>query len=343
MWQIENKTPFLAQGLFSRDLKGGEVWIVIIKGTFQIYSTGKVLLASQQENIHSAPVYHGDPKSTSLRYESDCVFRKINTDILLNGNAHAGRKVPFLDTALKVGLVTKRIRVFGDRYWKKTFSGLTASKPEPFEVQPIQYEYAFGGKDRMPNGEEEWDIRNPVGLGFFCTSKNAAESKLPNLEYPNQLITSWRQRPSPAGFAPILASWSPRRELAGTFDDEWQKTQSPLLPVDFQEAFFQSSPKDQQVPGFLKGGEKVTLLNLSAHGFLEFRIPRVHLFLKTKFKKICLDHKPVIHTVMVEPDQKRIILTWHSMVPCHHHEQSLEGTQITFKPSIHRKNHWNEI
>ena len=58
----------------------------------------------------------------------------------------------------------------------------------------------------------------------------------------------------PAGYGPIDPGWLPRRALAGTYDDRWNRTKKPLLPDDFDPAYALSSPADQRNAKPLAGG-----------------------------------------------------------------------------------------
>ncbi|MCP3973237.1 MAG: DUF2169 domain-containing protein, partial [bacterium] len=143
-------------------------------------------------------------------------------------------------------------------------------------------------------------------------------------------------RPPPAGFGPIAGHWSPRVELAGTYDEKWERERQPLLAEDFDERFHQSAPADQQVPGFLRGGEEVTLHHLTPSGILRFRLPRVTLGIVTAFDDgEQRRHRACIHTVAFEPDVPRVILVWHTHLPCHHKVLKLQTTTIHLKKRIH--------
>ncbi len=81
---------------------------------------------------------------------------------------------------------------------------------------PLVYERAFGGVDqKSKHPERDWYWPNPVGTGFAVSRDNLSGVPLPNVEYPDQLITSWNDRPKPAGFGAVAAHWQPRVGLAG--------------------------------------------------------------------------------------------------------------------------------
>ncbi len=75
---------------------------------------------------------------------------------------------------------------------------------------PLVYERAYGGVDaKSEDYDKDWDWRNPVGTGYAISSHNAAGLCLPNIEDPNDLIRSWKDRPAPAGFGPVASRQRP--------------------------------------------------------------------------------------------------------------------------------------
>ena len=114
------------------------------------------------------------------------------------------------------------------------------------------------------------------------------------------------------------------------------KTRQPLLPVDFDDRFFQCAPIDQQASQFLRGGEQVNLLNLSSTGNLRFLLPKIYLGFETRFYDGSREIHKVrkLHTVILEPDFARVSLVWHSALPCHFKVQKLERTIVTLKQDL---------
>ena len=339
MWTITNSTPFAAERCWVRDRHGAEVWLVAVKATFLIASDGSTLLADQQEKVCLAPKFRDKPGESSLLYDSDLNHTKLNTDVVLNGHAYApgGRPASQVDVRLRVANVDKTLRVFGDRIWKRTLLGLSPSDPEPFKKMPVTYERAFGGRDCGPTDSPHgaWDERNPVGVGFALRRDHLLGQPVPNVEYLDALIESWNKRPNPAGFGPVAGHWTPRVLFGGTYDEAWSRERQPLLPDDFDERFYQCVPTDQQARGFLMGGELVELSNLTPGGTLSFRLPRLTLGFKTDFEDGSdALHPGKLHTVIVEPDLPRVMLVWHSQLPCHHKVLKLKTTHITLKRRV---------
>jgi hypothetical protein len=333
MWAIENHTPFAAERSWVRDKNGAEVWLVAVRGTFSIFPDGTVEIAEKQGDVCMAPVYCGEPGKSSLHYESDLFHTKSQTDVILHGHAYApgGKYATQVDVGLRVGNISKKLRVFGDRYWDRGLIGMKVTRPQPFEKIPIVYERAFGGWDQKSDDPKKhsWEPRNPIGTGFAVEAKHLEGQKLPNVEYPKSLISSWKQRPCPAGFGPVAGNWQPRLQLAGTYDKKWEEERLPLLPDDFDERFYQCSPLDQQMAGYLHGGELVELFNLTPHGHPKFRLPIVKLHFDTYFGNETISHTSNLHTVIIEPDLPRLIMVWHTMLPCHFKVLKLETTTVT--------------
>ncbi|TAN85853.1 MAG: DUF2169 domain-containing protein [Gallionella sp.] len=338
MWQLDNRTPFSAERTWVRDRNGAEIWLVAVKCTFDIKRDGATGIAQDQPPVMMAPehINPAEPAKSSLKYDMDLVRTKTTTDVVVRGHAHAphGQPATKLDIGVRVGPVQKRLRVIGDRVWH----GRTPSIPLPFVKMPLIYEAAYGGFDpeSLHTQRPQWDARNPVGTGFALSASRIDGLKLPNIEYHDKLITRWNDRPTPAGLGPLCAHWQPRASFAGTYDDKWQQERFPLLPLDFDDRYYQCAPTDQQTPQFLKGGEPATLINLTPGGELRFELPRVVLGFETFFYtgERQLHDRPKLHTVIIEPDFPRVSLIWHTALPCHPKVYKLNNTRIIQKQNL---------
>jgi len=335
MWLLKNRTPFEAERTWVRDETGAEIWIVAVKGSFVIRPDGKQTLDPEPAKIARVPQFIGQPGVSSLLYESDLVHTKARTDVILHGHAYSpgGKPATQTDVRLKVATIDKALRVHGDRRWEPGLLRTALTRPEPFTRIPIMYERAFGGTDQSSKNPKRhaWEPRNPVGTGFATHRSHLRGQLAPNIEDPRKPYRSWR-RGRPAGFGPIARHWSPRVQLAGTYDQAWEESRSPLLPADFDRRFYQCAPEDQQAQGFLKGGEIVELHNLTPDGFLSFRLPRVTLGMTTRFYDGTMSrHRATLHSVIIHPDERRFQLVWHSQLPCHQKVNQLEVTEVILK------------
>jgi hypothetical protein len=340
MWAIKNRTPYAAESNWVLDKNAEKSWVVVVKGIFDIKPDGTANLSEEQDALPLySPEYSGEPGKSSLVYEADLLGSKQCTDVILIGSAYAekGRPATKVDVSLRVNNLIKRLKVFGDRYWKRgILGGLSMTSPKPFKSMPIKYECAYGGWDtRSKNpGEHRLEPRNPIGTGFAVRSKHLVGQPLPNIEYPKQLISSWKNRPNPAGFGPIASYWTPRKEYAGTYDEQWQKERFPLWAKDFDVRFNQCAPLDQQMTGFLHGGQRVELINLSPNGRISFELPKVYPFFVTRFGKERVEHRADLHTVILEPEIPRVIMVWYTSLQCHHRVDELDMTVISEKQYI---------
>jgi hypothetical protein len=305
MFQIQNKTPLPALlGLFT-DSRGANIVGVAVKGTFVIRADDAMEPTPEQIPIHCQDVHYGEPADSSVRYPCDLVMGKNSTDVGLVGQAFSpnGEPVRELEVSLRVGPVHKRLVVFGDRVW----DGGSPSKPELFTSMPLIYERAYGGS--APESPE-FVAANPVGRGFFLNKRSASGQPVPNIEDPQRLISSWDDRPTPAGCGFIAPSWQPRRAYAGTYDDRWQEEQFPLLPADFDMRFFNCASPGLVCDGFLVGDEPVELINLSPRGPLRFRLPGIAIWIDALLRGQISRRKAEIWTVILEPEHNRYSVVW---------------------------------
>jgi hypothetical protein len=339
MWALKNNTPYAAERTWVLDKNAMKSWVVVVKGTFDILPNGTTKRAEKQEEPLFSPVYRGEPGKSSILYEADLSAPKQATDIILNGQAYVpgGQPTTKVHVSMQVNNLTKELLIFGNRHWKKgLLSGMSISSPEPFKTMPIVYERAFGGGDTKAKDLSKHRLyrHNTVGVGFATSPDHLDGEPVPNIEYPKKTVSSWKDRPYPAGFGAIASYWSPRLEFSGTYDDQWLKNRFPLLPEDFDERFFQYAPQDQQITGFLKGGEGIKLLNLTPTGSLSFQLPRIGLTFATHFGREIVEHRASLVTVILEPDWPRIIMVWHTSLPCHHKVDRLDFTSIKEKAQV---------
>ncbi len=349
MWALDNQTPFVAERSWVRDKNGAEVWVVAIKASFDFTATGQVVLAEQQQAVTMAAEYT-DETNTVLRYDTDLPEYKIATDVLVNGAAYApdGHPAKQWVVNLRVGPINKSLLISGDRTWQKGLLRPVLSEPKPMVSLPLSYQYAFGGCDPSGSSKNAQHIYalNPAGRGYAQEKSTFINLPAPNIEYLSSPIRHWKDQPSPAGFSAIPGHRQPRAGFAGTYDQAWEHQRHPLLPEDFDPRFFQCAPSDQQVPGFLKGGEQVELTHLTPIRKISLYLPKASFHLVTRFsdgyKQV---HRAHLHTVIIEPDEHRVMMVWHSHLACHHRVNLLESTRILLKKRIllHPDNELNQV
>jgi hypothetical protein len=315
---VQNRTPFAFEPLFLTNEDGRSLFVPIIKATYYIQEGVSLALAEEQVPVNVSGEYWGDPDKSSYKYEPETAFIKPTTDVILIGHAYAPKPgTREVNVGLRMGPIEKVVRVVGDRYWFKRFSRIFKTKPKSFECIPLVYERAFGGWDRShPDPEKHsFEPQNPVGTGFRTRGGKFEEDvRLPNLEDPRHRLRKFRDRPPPVGFGFTSPGWQPRAALAGTYDEAWMKERMPLLPMDFDQRFFNAAPLDQIAPGFLKGDESVAVVNASPSGKISFKLPGVpppqcRVQLRSR-KDTHL--KTQLDTVIINTDDNLLLLLWRT-------------------------------
>jgi hypothetical protein len=313
--ELINATRMVAGYTMGAEPSGRELLVVAVKGTFRLPVAGEPLaLAEVQEQLVVSDLFHGEPGLSAPLYEADFAPRKLRCDVLVNGSAYApdGRPANRSQVSLSVGGWSKALAVIGDRLWE-------ASPARPFESMPLDYGRAFGGTDdRSPDPALHAAFAaNPSGRGFHHQLKRewVDGAPLPNTEELGTPVSSPHGAYRPMSFGPIGRHWSPRNRLAGTYDAAWLDEHFPFLPPDFSDEYYQSAPRDQQVP-FPTGGEQITLLNLTPEGRTAFALPvfdaPIHYFRTDGERE---DGRLTMDTLLIEPDLKRVSIVWRATRP----------------------------
>lgn len=189
---------------------------------------------------------------------------KERPEFLCLGDFHPPEGTPVKQGMVSVTVAgrNKRLAISGPRSWGR--DGLP-SRPQPVTSVPIRYNHAYGGVD-FPD--------NPIGIGRALDAEG--RQPLPLIEYPDAPVTSPSSAPPPGSLEPIDFSWRPRQRLAGTYDEEYQRTRMPGLPDDVDWRVFNDAPEDQWLNEFPHGDETFELINLHPdQPRMEGRLPRV--------------------------------------------------------------------
>ena len=189
----------------------------------------------------------------------DIGMPKPAAELLVGGHAAApgGEPTPRMALAWTVAGLGKSLLVTGDRVWRLTAAGASATEPAPFVRMPLAPARCFGGEGFAPN---------PAGAGFRARERLMAREgvALPNIEIPEQAIRAFTDTPDPARFGPLAVDARERLRHAGTYDAAWLRTRAPALAADADPRLFHFAPDDQRWPGYLAGGERYRLRHFSA-------------------------------------------------------------------------------
>ena len=188
---ISRNTTGLSAGLsVTTDKHARDHCVVVIKGTFCADARGELRPAEPQHPLVYADEHYGDPGATSIRHECDFAPVKPFTDVLLHGHAVSPTERPIARMSVRVEMPgrVKEAHIIGERTWERGLTGLIQTPPRPFTRMPLRFERTFGGTDQSHHDPRRHgsDLRNPVGVGFFCAPNSAAAAgaPLPNIEDP---------------------------------------------------------------------------------------------------------------------------------------------------------------
>lgn len=286
--------------------------VVVVKGTFDIVPDGVCTVARKQVPC-TGPVHYDDDIERSLRYDSDFAVLKPRGECFLVGTCYppGGQPTGVSAVAFRVGSVVRSLAVFGDRFWTRGLLGGSASQPVPFTSMPLCWERCFGG----PSYE-----KNPVGRGLEpVETPQGLLVPLPNIEDPQNLITSPASRPEPAGAFPIAQTWKVRTQKTGTYDARWLQSRWPWFPEDFDWSFFNAAPIEQQIKGYWRGDEEIGLQNLHPrHARVVTHLPgiRARAFVEMREAGGTLNFTEVplrLDTVTVDADAWQVQCVWRGL------------------------------
>ena len=318
---IDNGSPFAFEPLFIADEELRPVVVTVVKATYSFDLDGSLTLAEEQLPVKLSGEPWTKAPVSSYKYEPEVALCKLATDVVLIGHAHPpAAGMTQMDVGIKVGPVQKLARVFGDRFWVWTSQGVMLSRTAPLAPVPLIWENAFGGRDPANSTPERelFEPRNPVGTGFGTPlTKDGDHLKLPNIEDPKQLLTRYGAVARPCGFGFVSPDWEPRAAFAGTYDEIWNSTRKPLLPVDFDRRFFNAAAPELTAPGYFRGDEDVTLLNTTPSPRVGFYLPGV----PPPACEVIVRNRPDtpvrtnLDTIIVNTDDRTVTILWRGYTP----------------------------
>ncbi|WP_150526867.1 DUF2169 family type VI secretion system accessory protein [Roseibium sediminis] len=336
MWEVKNKTPFVAGGAFERDRNGREFWCVAIRARFNVEADGLCRISDDSPWIRLGPEY-ADEEAQELASDTDIAPFKPSTDILLKGTVQSVKSgIGSQPVRMRVGHLEKRALVLGARILE-----VNGGKPKlvsQFELAketPLSWSGAYGGRDFCSDDEAEVCESNPVGTGY-CSSPlkalpDGSRVALPLFENPDEPITGESGPVRPTGFGAVQRFWKPRKEHAGTFDETWERSRAPVLPEDFDERFYQTAPMDQIWDGFIRGGETVAFEGFNKEGAYEFRLPQIILEAKTRLGGRAYTTRFNCVSVEFYPDRKDFEMVWNTHVPCNGQDHLISSSLVRVK------------
>jgi len=316
--EFRNYTPFPPITFESLGIDGEPFQVVILRGTFKIIPNAPLKPIPDQQPIITSDKFYGEPNISSIKFESDLAPYKPKSDIIINATSYPpGKKIlPYWMVSAQVGKLQKQLLVTGPRYWQhRLMGGWKITDPEPCKEVPIRYEYAYGGQWKHEKESSVYE-QNPIGLGYV-NMKYLDKNKpipAPRIMSSKQQVMELGNVHKPEGFSAMMKSWLPRRKYAGTYDEKWIKERHPLMPKNFDYAFYNCAHPDMIYDGYLIGNEQVVLKYLhSEHENLSFFLPDYRLGLLLRYKSGAMAMAKVeLDTLHIDAPENRVYLVWRS-------------------------------
>ncbi|MDB5105328.1 MAG: hypothetical protein JWP91_3017 [Fibrobacteres bacterium] len=324
---------------------GEPIYSLITKRTYDIVPGGKCTRAKEDKKLFPADKHWGDPMNSSVRFETDHIPYKLQTDVAFDGKAYSLGGVPVqnLTCAIVIGKARKEVLVVGDRICRWMDGGrIAATPPALFATMELRSENAYGGVDVWSDPKMPYSYpRNHLGKGFVVkpNPKSLFNLELPNIEDPKDRMTAerlcimemkfWEKQPLPAGLGWISKIAPPRSSLAGVMpgdvalEKELREANAALLDAKNRELYmahplprmdFRYFNGAALTLPYMAGDEGIRLENLSPEGVLEFQlpgeVPKVHIDMGLGPQ----DPQAFLHTVQIRGEDRQVDLVWRACV-----------------------------
>jgi hypothetical protein len=325
--RTQNFTPMEVRCLPIEDRHGRPLCVAIAKITYEVSAIGVARLAKDPSPVRIGDEPHDGSPHASVRFPHDYVDEKPGTDVIVVGTAFppAGHAVSDMVVSVRVGHLFKAIRVFGARvYQRGVLGGLEPGPAKRLGPTPIRYELAFGGTDEV-DGRRVAHPQNTVGIGFAEARRKLTGTAAHRLEVEAGALDKSRE---PAGFGAIDPHWSPRLELIGTRDIEWQRTRAPLSPLDFDPRHACAAHPDLHSDAPLSPDEPVEIIGMTPEGTWRFRLPKVSPIFSSTMRGEERPHETHLDTFIIDADAGRVELVFRAAIPLPKKAQLLERVTV---------------
>lgn len=243
-------------------------------------------LSSNQGELNLSEVFYGKDNESSVRYDSDLITFKKNTDVIINAKSYCVEQRKGWQCGVKIFDPNKdlikdyTLNVKGEKELIKFGLIWLPNLREKTSEVAIRYEKSYGGT--IKNKEEKvikMNLYNPVGCGIKKIADVNDITYAPQISHANKLFTK-----APAGFGFIGKTWKNRLKYIGTYDDYWIKNKHPYLPDDFDYMYNQAANPELIMDGYIKKGTIIELYNLTKNkSIVYFEVPNFELVARLKF------------------------------------------------------------
>jgi len=230
-----------------------------------------------------------------------------------------------------------------DLNYKNSYGGkdLIAEKPLRDKIKQIEeLKYSHEFVDILEASPFRYQ-RNPEGKGYIIDTcnENIESLELPNIENPHQLLNpqnficnnvdEWYKMPTPVNTDWVHPAWFPRIAYFGMYPlphgldsnifeiaKGWSNSEILNSTDDLSKAITSFRATNGASLGLqvkhLQGGESIRLTNIHPkHSDFTFQLPKERPQIKVDGRNgKLLKTNPVIHSVIIEPDEHRVSIVW---------------------------------
>ena len=348
---LKNHTPFPALAWETLDQNNTRYMSVVCRVKFKIiidHLGAHLRIDPEQGELFGSDIYYEDD-DRELRYPSDYVAYKKNTDIIVNAHSFSPDKQPSQRWQCSVeiadvedrAIIHKTLQVCGERFWRRGFIGWRLDEPSECLQVPIRYAYAYGGEIIDGEGTRVLSYDdNIAGRGLLEKKHSLKIQMAPQIESTDDPIDEGKpyQRYLPQGFGAIDRVTNLRLTHAGQYDEAWLAEHHPRLPKDYNEAFNQAAHPDLIYQGYLPSNAKFRLINLTRdHADITFNLPEYSLIARFVMNTGSIEKSMNIDTVIIDiededPEKRTVYVTWRSRYLI---EEEIQKVEISFKQEEH--------
>lgn len=158
----------------------------------------------------------------------------------------------------------------------------------------------------------------------------------PQIESPSDPVKTFGKHYMPQGLGVITKSWEQRLKWAGTYDEKWRAEKWPILPDNFDFAYWNGAHPDLQTP-HLRGDEEFELVNLTPEGLLRFKLPDLMPYAVAGGHGGNEQLLPMrLDTVIIAPDKMQASLIWRAVAQVSADIEMIEAKYVDNKEDIER-------
>jgi hypothetical protein len=315
---LYNETDFHADFLPIVDRDGARARVAIVKATYVVGPRQPPSLAPKQRAVRLGDEVWGPPEIPDIRLPADFCAVKPGTDFVLSGHVVPPSDFTgtYMDLQIRVAEREMALRVHGERVWQRSAVGVVPGASRVLTPTPLAWSLAFGGRDLSDPARPLEEPRNPVGSGIARDVRTLIGMPAPRIEAPRAPIGAADADNLPAGCAALGRNFAPRRNTAGTYGKDYIDAVYPAKPRDYQEEHENCAPPEFVFRQPLRGGERVSCVNITRERSLDFVLPKWRLLIEAEIDGGVIARRPHLDTVLLNTDAMQLELVWRGLFRC---------------------------